>query len=265
VSCRDAEKLGKLIGFGADHYIHGELSDLLAYLTNVRLSCDMFASHDCIEHVYDIESFMRGLREIPSRHLAVWLSTSANPLRRKTRRTLMRAQMKSEYEDRNREWGHKERDTQRSFLSVRKEMIVDADPDLCPRDVELLAKRTRGMRHDDILQAVCEYKRSGLFPDPPTHPTNTCDPYTGNWAEHFMDPFELCQVLRDEGFVTEVRPGYWEPTRIPKWKAFAKDFTNICISVLGNRDLRISPYYVICGAHCKDTERGGMGNESYVT
>ncbi len=258
VSCGDAEKLGKLIGLGADHYIHGELPDLLAYLSDVRLSCDVFASHDCIEHVYDIESFMRGLREIPSRHLAVWLSSSANALRKKTRRTLMKAQMKSEYESRNCEWGHKERDSLRSFLSVRKKMVRGGAPSLGTHDVEVLAQRTRGMRQDDILGVAREYMRSGRLPESPKHLTNTCDPYTGNWCEQLMDPFWLCRILQDAGFTANVMPGYWDPGGKPKWKAFLKDIVNFSISILGPRGLRFAPYYILCGMVPKETREASL-------
>lgn len=256
VSCRDAEKLGKEVGFGADHYVHGELSDLLAYLTDARLSCDMFASHDCIEHVYDIEKFMRGLRDISSKHLAIWLSSSANSLRKKTRRTLMNAQMKFENEGRNREWGHKERDLLQSYLSVRKKMIRDGAPGLGINDVEVLAQRTRGMCQDDILRVVREYVRSGRLPESPKHPTNTCDPYTGNWCEQLMDPFWLCRILQDAGFTANVMPGYWDPGGKPKWKAFLKDIVNFSISILGSRSLRFAPYYILCGLKKTSNPRG---------
>lgn len=149
--------------------------------------------------------------------------------------------------DRQPQWGDKQRDTLRSFLSVRKEMIYSMAPDLSREDIESLAGRTRGMRRDDIMRAVSEFKRGGKLPDPPAHPSNTCDPYTGNWAEHLMDPFSLRSILRREGFAAEALPGYWDPCQRPKWKAVMKSMTNMAISVLGEHGLCISPYYVLCG------------------
>lgn len=253
VSCDDANKLGREVGLGADHYVCGELGDLIDYLGSVGVTCDMFASHDCIEHIYDIEDFLRGLRLLPGRSLGFWLSTSANPLRRKTRMTLMKVQIEFEHEDRQPQWGDKQRDTLRSFLPLREEIISSVAPDLSHKDIELLARRTRGMRRDDIMRIVSEFKRSGELPNPPAHPTNTCDPYTGNWAEHLMDPFSLRNTLRREGLAAEVLPGYWDPCPRPRWKAVMKSMTNMAISVLGKHGLRISPYYILCGTSSQST------------
>jgi len=47
------------------------------------------------------------------------------------------------------------------------------------------------------------------FPNPIEHPTNTCDPYTGNWIEHLMNPYHLQETLIFNGFNAEVLPIYW--------------------------------------------------------
>jgi len=126
-------------------------------------------------------------------------------------------------------------------------MITGVAPDLSLEDIELLVTRTRGMRQDDIARTVSEFKDSGDVPNMPAHPTNTCDPYTGNWAEHLMDPFSLRSILRSEGFAVQVLPGYRDPCQRPKWKAVMKSLTNMAISALGEHGLFISPYYVLCG------------------
>lgn len=120
-------------------------------------------------------------------------------------------------------------------------------PELSREDIESLAGRTRGMRRDDIMRVVSEFKRTGQLPDFPAHPTNTCDPYTGNWAERLMDPLYLRSILDDAGFQASVMPGYWDPARRPIWKAVAKNFTNLFISAVGPWGLRFAPYYIICG------------------
>jgi hypothetical protein len=91
VSCRDAGKLGEMIGFAADYHICGELPDVVTHLIQMNSLCDMLCSHDCIEHIYDVERFVHDLAKIPANKLVLWLSTSANPMRRKTRRMLMEA------------------------------------------------------------------------------------------------------------------------------------------------------------------------------
>lgn len=258
ISCQDARIIGEALCCSADHYVEGDLPHVIDYMRQAGLICDMLGSHDCIEHIYDIETFLRCVSKVSKVGTALWLSSAANSLRSKTRRTLAKVQMRSEHEDRESTFGHKRRDTLRSFLSIRREIIRNKAANLGENEVEILAKRTRGMRSDDIVKVVESYTMKGAIPPEPNHPTNTCDPFTGNWAERLMDPFELRRILAEEDFDIEVRPGYWDPTRKPKWKALAKDFTNFCISVLGSRGLRISPYYVICGVYGKDTVSRGM-------
>jgi SAM-dependent methyltransferase len=247
VSCRDAHTIGSLIGCDADHYVNGDLPELIAFLHGKGLDCDMLASHDCIEHVYDIEGFLMDLKRVSDGKLLVWLSSSANTLRPKTRRDLTRVHIQAEYEDRKPEWGHKERDTARSFLSVRREMVHSEAGGLGPDDVNILALRTRGMREDDIIKAVRSYVEEGVLPPEPEHPTNTCDPYTGNWAERFMDPFRLRDIQEREGFSVEVLPGYWSHDQNSRLKAMAKSAVNVWLSLLGARAMRLAPYYVLAG------------------
>jgi hypothetical protein len=81
----------------------------------------------------------------------------------------------------------------------------------------------------------------------PDHPTNTCDPLTGNWAERLMNPFQLREVLEKGGFHVEILPGYWDDLENTLLKRIAKCTANLGLSVLKHKGLFFSPYYVICG------------------
>ena len=59
--------------------------------------------------------------------------------------------------------------------------------DLPSRDLECLARQTRGLNRTDIERAVQSFLETCRMPMP-RHPTNTCDPYTGNWQEQLIDP-----------------------------------------------------------------------------
>lgn len=246
---KDAEILGQLLGLRADYYVTGELSDVVDLLKKQQIHCDVLVSHDCIEHIYDIDGFIRQIVQIPTQSLAIWLSSAANPLRRKTRRVLSQEANKAEYENRESYWGHKDRDALRSYLSIRREIVRREAPELDNNEVEALGRKTRGMREDDIRIAVRNYVIHQELPRNPSHPTNTCDPYTGNWAERLMNPFDLAKLMNEEMLRVEVKPGFWAPQRENMWKNCAKTLTNTFIVILGKLGLHFAPYYVLCGVY----------------
>ena len=256
VSCKDAQVIGNLLGCEADFYVEGDINDLINFCHSSQLNCNIFASHDCIEHIYNIESFLRSIKDLSTGRILFWLSSSANTLRRKTRRTLEKQQIRCEIKDREAECGHKERDTLRSFISIRKEMIRKVSSELDEREVEELAKRSRGLMREDILILAQQYlsNRLLLLPPKPMHPTNTCDPYTGNWIERLMDPFYLKKILEDSGSSAEIKTGYWDTTKNPMWKTIIKCILNILLSVLGKKALFLAPYYILCGISNIDAE-----------
>ena len=125
----------------------------------------------------------------------------------------MKQQLEVEYHDREKKWGHKERDCLMSYLKIRKTIISDYierfSDNSEDNDIAQLARNTRGMDKADIEKATIEYLETGSFPPPPTHPTNTCDPYTGNWMEHLFDPYQVADTLSQTGFKMQVLSGYY--------------------------------------------------------
>ena len=116
-------------------------------------------------------------------------------------------------------------------------------------ELDLLARRTRGLRQLDIIERVEHYVRSGELPKELAHPTNTCDPFTGNWDEHLMDPFELLVRLARHGFTGKVLPGYYP--RYGRWSKHA--FTgalNVLIAQTGTWSLRLAPHYILYARNC---------------
>jgi hypothetical protein len=158
--------------------------------------------------------------------------------------TVTRKQNQAEYENRELKWGHKERDSHRAYLDLRKEIISSYSPDLSSEQVEQLAHATRGLTKGDIQKCVDEYRRQGSITYHPDHPTNTCDPFTGNWCEHLMDTRWLQQVLEDAGFSVQILAGYYSVSgSLPK--RTVKFFLNMAIRLMGRRGMVIAPYYVV--------------------
>ncbi len=244
VSCRDAALLGERLGWKPDVILCGGMPELLQYLDRSRTCVNAFCSFDVIEHIYDIREFFRQAGQIPGNNLRLLLTSGANIRNPRTRQRLMRAQKTAEFTERTAAWGHKERDTMRSFLDIRREMICSAAPGLTGEEIEHLARLTRGLNRDDIEACVREYLEKGDFVYRPAHPTNTCDPYTGNWSEQLMDQSMLKKWLREEGFQVKIQSGYYGKSG-RGLKFVAKALVNRLIFLSGHWGLFLAPYYIL--------------------
>jgi len=198
-----------------------------------------------LEHIYDIEAFVGKLSGLSRGSLRGVFGSGANAGNPRIRRKLMRHQVEAEFTDREVGWGHKQRDTVRSYLEVRREMISEFAPSLPAQDVDHVARQTRGLMVHDIQRQVEEFLSSGSLSCCPTHPTNTCDPVTGNWAEQLLDLDRLEGLLGDEHFAVRMVCGYY--THSPALPKRAVKFVlNALISHLGSAGLVLAPYYAVC-------------------
>ena len=246
VSCKDSKTIGESIGNQADYYVHGDIDYVIRFLKTNSISCNAIASYDVIEHIYDIEGFLSKLHLLSDGALSVVMSSGANNLNPRIRKQLMKQHIQFEYNDREKKWGHKERDCLRAYLKVRKEMILKYAQNLTKNEVEHLARATRGMIESDIKKFVDEYLTKGRLPQEPIHPTNTCDPYTGNWQEHLMDPYHLKDILSRTGFKVEILSGYYgQPKNVIKRSLGS--FLNLGISIFKKQGIRIAPFFTIYG------------------
>jgi len=244
VSCRDAGTIARETGIRVDDYVCGDVNVLIRYLEERSVSINAISSHDVIEHIYDMEGYLRSLRLLPSNSLRVVFGCGANMKNPLIRRKLMKNHLECEYRDRERKWGHKERDSLRSYLDLRMEIIRTYDPALSGGTVEEIARLTRGLMKRDIEKCVDEYKTRGEISYRPDHPTNTCDPYTGNWAEHLIKAEWLEGILRDEGFEAEILSGYYLSPAAP-CKRVITAILNTGIKYLGAWSLFLAPYYIV--------------------
>lgn len=166
------------------------------------------------------------------------------------KKALVKGHLKAEYEDREKKFGHKERDCLKSYLNVRKEMVYsylqELDKSLTQDEIMQLAMNTRGMIKVHILEYMNEYLKTGKFPPEPNHPTNTCDPYTGNWAEHLLDPYHLSNILSQSGFKTEILSGYYGRSE-NTIKKLLGGVLNIGIYTFKKQGIRIAPFYTVYG------------------
>lgn len=248
VSYRGAQQLAGLIGLRADHYVLGDIDNVIAYTERCDLSLDAIVSFDVIEHIYDIDAFLTRLASFKGQHLRIVMASGANKYSRACSKRIMAFQRQCELRGREPTFGFYDRDALRPYMDIRREIIGRACAALTDKEVETLAKRTRGLREDDIIRAVQGYRDQGLLPPELNHPTNTCDPYTGNWQEHLMEPSELVDVLSRAGFKADWSSGYFSGRYGSSLKCALAIAANAVIGLLDKRAIRLGKFYTLHGA-----------------
>lgn len=250
VSCMDARIIAESVGNVADYYVNGEIDDLIKFFRKRSTNCDAIASYDVIEHIYDIETFFEKVPSLSKNSLSVVMASGANSYNPLLKSKFKKTHLEAEYKNRENKYGHKDRDSLESYLNIRKDMVREyaneLNKALTKNEIEQIARRTRGKIEEDIQKSIDRYLKTGKFPEKPKHPTNTCDPITGNWAEHLMDPFHLKTILSKRGFNVCVLSGYYGRSE-NALKRLLGEFLNILISALRKQSIKIAPFYTIYG------------------
>lgn len=244
VSCKDAELIACSVDKSADKYIYGGVDELRDYVKNAGICVDLVVSYDVIEHIYDLDDFYSKMDLLSSNKLCIVCASSANMYNPMIRKKRVACQKKTEKQDRQHEWGHKERDSLQGYFSLRKEIISNFAPRLSMSEVESIAKNTRGLCKNDIEKCVSEYVALGNFAYRPDHLTNTCDPMTGNWNERLMSIGFLKNVVEKNGFNFSILNGYYGCS-CKNLKGFLKLIINYIIRLSGKKGIYLSPYYVV--------------------
>lgn len=244
VSCGDVLETARALGTTIDDVVCGDIDDLIARVRSDKISIDAMASYDVIEHIYDIEDYLRKLSQLTQPPTRIVFGSGANMRNPLVARQIGKIHAQCEFEDRSRERGTKERDSLQSYLSLRKDIIKRYNEQLSDAEVDKLAKLTRGQIATDIRKSVDEFVDKGRISYAPDHPTNTCDPNTGNWAEHLMDTAWLAEILEDEGFRVKILNGYYPSTGVGLRKSL-KHLLNHGIRTLRQSGCTIAPYYIV--------------------
>jgi hypothetical protein len=244
VSCEDVRRLGALLDLTPDHVVCGDLDALLKAAETIGLAVTSMVSSDVIEHIYDVKKHFATLSHLPrGRFRAVYAST-ANIENPRYVRWVSAQQRAAELTRRPDDWGRKERDSLLPYRSIRTNIVRAASTDLTSSEIQRLAVETRGLNKADIEASVHEYVTTGKITYKMSHPTNTCDPITGNWAEHLMDLDWLQGVSTSAGFATRIAPGYYE-LHGSKLKRAGQTIANLAITLLGRRGMALAPHYVM--------------------
>ena len=245
VSRADADTLGKKIGLPLDHTLSGDVDGLVDYVAKKSLTVNAVVSFDVLEHIYDVPAHFKKLNELSPQPFRAVYASGANIKNHWYVKGVTQQHLAAESRDRKKEWGHKDRDTLTAYADLRKQIISAHAPQLSAQQVEQLTRETRGLMKPDIERCVDEYRAKGKHSYVPDHPTNTCDPLTGNWCEHLMDPDWLRARVEEAGFKVQILPGNYAVNG-GLIKGAKKLAVNTLISLLGNGSMFVAPYFFLC-------------------
>jgi len=246
VCCHDAQYIAQALGLAAEHYINGGIDVLLSYLKDNKIKGDTLVSYDTLEHIYDIDDFFTKIKSVSSDRISFMMASGANPLNPLISRRIMKLQRKVEFKGKIRQQGEDVRNPEEPLVILRGKIILNYYSHLSRIEADMLAQKTRGMRYEDIIKCVDSYVSKRLIPKEPEHPTNTCDPFTGNWCERLLNPYSLGDILRGVGFSVKILPGFYgSGGKDPKLKQAARYYVNLAIALSRNFGLRMAPYYCI--------------------
>ncbi len=236
-SCRDAQIIAKALGLEADEYIEGDIDSVVGH------RADIIVSYDVLEHIHNIGEFLTNQIYICNPRGIIMHCSGANLFNHWKQKQIRKMHVEVETMARERKRGHKDGMDSLEAFCVSRENIIRECSNHPESLIKELALATRGLAKDRIIQLATTIKGGDLI-QLETDPTNTCDPYSGNWAERLMNPYKISWML-GSNFEVKILAGY-NPTPLfsnPKSAAY-----NIMIRVLPPRlGLMIAPYYCLFG------------------
>jgi 2-polyprenyl-3-methyl-5-hydroxy-6-metoxy-1,4-benzoquinol methylase len=203
-----AAQFAEKLGITPDGCITGNMDVLTNYFRN-KEKPDAITGTDVIEHVYSLHNMFRDLKSLNENVVTVF-TTAANTNNWFKVRAIKKQQLFDEYTG-----GAMPENTlsgsehSPAFFNTRQAIIQAASPDLKEEEIILLAKVTRGMIKDDILTVAARYHTHNNMPAPPSHPSNTCDPLSGSWAERLLTIDEYKHIYKCAGFELKQYNGFY--------------------------------------------------------
>lgn len=205
VFMKASKQLAAVLGVEVQDFITADATQLNAYPFVQKP--DVIFGADVIEHIYDLEAFVKTMSLINPFMVAVF-TTAANTSNVFKTRSIIRLQQRDEF------LGSPNDDitgapSHQTYLTIRKQIINQQFPDINDRDLKMLASATRGLVKQDILGFVDKWLQTGQLPERNMHPTNTCHPITGSWTERLLTTNEYRMIFEKNTFHLEVLPGFY--------------------------------------------------------
>jgi len=251
ISCKDVGVISGILETQIDHIVCGDVRELVQYLKENEISIDAVVSYDVLEHIYDVETHFKQLSLISDKEFKVVYASAANIANPRYVHWVKKKQYEAEYLEKEKKWGFKDGNSLPAYFEIRKKIIKEYAPILDDLQIEMLATNTRGLITQDIEKCVNEFNQKGEISYIPLHPSNTCDPYTGNWCEQLLDFSRLEMILKNEGFEVKIIPGVYNINgSLPK--KILKGTLNMIINKVGFKGMALAPYYIVLGVSRKN-------------
>ncbi len=236
---QSAQKLAEVLEISQCLFVCGDENKFSEY--DPTFEADALISTDVIEHVYDVDAFIKNVRSKFPNCMMVH-TTAANAANPFITRRLKKLQLKDEWKGSHPKLGKLAfAESHASYYSIRKKIILTVSKDIDHEMLNILTIRTRGMIEEDIVHSVQNYLNDGVIPQEPAHPTNTCNPYTGSWTERLISAEEYRNIFQKYYQHFLIDPGFYNEF-ISGMKAVLYEKANIYIKKTG---LTFSPFILI--------------------
>ncbi len=242
-SVEDAKIISKNLDIDIDYFIGGNIDELTNQIKQIHLKPDLICSFDVLEHIYDIEDWFKSVCKIKNPFSIIFM-THANPLNPLINYRLKKLHRKAEFKGLEKSEGWKEIDINTSYFEVRKKIIRNCIPNINQKKLYLLAAKTRGLKKMDIEKVILNYQKTGKILYQIKHPTNTCDPFTGNWAEHLINLKKLKLIAKNNNLKMTITNSFYVYSK-NKILNIPKFILNQLLKILGTKNLLLSPTYTI--------------------
>ncbi len=224
-----------------DRYVTGDIEMLALVMEGITV--DAIAGTDVIEHIYNLDLFFSAIKGMNENMVTVF-TTASNPGNIFKVRYLKRLQLKDELEGSDpADFVLAGAEPHESFLQMREKIIRANFPALTAEQYNLLAKQTRGLKKEDIINACARFLSTAELPVPEKNSTNTCHPITGSWTERILSLSEYTRLYSKYGFALRVKSGFYNSYGTGTKKAVNK-ILNFVVKLTGKNT---APFITLIG------------------
>jgi hypothetical protein len=237
-SAFDARIISEEMDIPIDFFICGDADVFVTQIKNFNIQPDLICSFDVLEHIYNLDNWIKTISKIPNFHLLFMSgANSRNPL---IRNRLKRIHKIAEYQGCEKNIRFNDTYLNTSFIHEREKIIRNRFPELNINELKLLSGYSRGLIKEDIENLVENYLKKGKIEYFIDHPTNSCDPYTGSWAERLIDLKALKETIKSNNLKVDITNSFYCYSD-NKFLNALKLFVNLFIKILGPNSLFLSP------------------------
>nr|MDO8100892.1 class I SAM-dependent methyltransferase [Candidatus Njordarchaeota archaeon] len=212
-----------------------------------RDSFDVAIVQEAISHIRDTHLLLNKIKHVLRPGGILYVTDCNNDLFLPSRIRSRKNWKKSEFSSTGEPYARHAREVDKfgSFFEARMRIIRGRHPRLDEKKLAMIAKKTRGMYGEEIIEATEEFMNTGKISHKASFPYR--NPFTGEFPELGINPFRLvgdmkrrgfrCRFLRPIGVYLGVTSG------APQWKAAVARRT---LPILRNFPATLFPFLISC-------------------